>query len=287
MKRTIFATITAALLLVACTKEVPVYKEYQSSAETTPSSETEYVAMYCNLHDADASLDLNTLAEYVLGHKPDILLLSGKDDSTERLLKAWAEQIATSLGQECSTAFTCYTLDANDNLLAIVSRGTSNAFTTLKDETTATSAIYAQYGESYILLSALAEGTTQLDNETRQAQASYLVNQTIDNPSLDGSKWIWAIDMKSPSEVDNQKYGMDHDPNDTRANYLLKYNGMIDCLAAQSSSYPTTDVNGKRHNFVYATNLGWQMMSPLTLDTEAATLLGITNYPIIFTLKSE
>lgn len=287
MKRSIFATITAALLLVACTKEVPVYKEYQSSAETTPSSTTEYVAMYCNLHDADASLDLNTLSEYILGHQPDILLLSGKDDSAERLLKAWAEQIAVSLGEACSATFGVQTLDADESLLAIISRGTNNSFTCLEDDATATRAIYAQYGESYILLSALAEGKTQLDNETRQAQASYLVAQTIDNTSLDGSKWIWAIDMKSPSEVDNQKYGMDHDPNDTRANYLLKYNGMIDCLAAQSSSYPTTDVNGNRHNFVYATNLGWQMMSPLTLDIAAAAQLGITNYPIIFTLKSE
>ena len=286
MKRIISTLLSAILLLSACTKEVPVYKDYDATAETTPSVVTEYVAMYCNLHDGGMPADLNSLTDYVLSYNPDILLLAGRETLGGEL-KLWADEMVAALGEAHGAEFTSSVLERGDDLLAIVSRGTETDFTLLEDAATATSAIYVKYGEAYILLSVLAEGTTQLDNEARQAQASYLVAQTIDNPSLDGSKWIWAIDMQSPSEVDNQKYGMDHDPNDTRANYLLKYNGMIDCLAAQSSIYPATDVEGNRYNFVYATNLGWQMMSPLRLDVAAAEELGMTNFPIIFTLKSE
>lgn len=154
----------------------------------------------------------------------------------------------------------------------------------------------------------------------RKAELANIIKQTLDNKSfLKDAHWMFAVNMNADSPYDIVKYGREFlledcydDVTDdflaTETTYftvnpvlsetdayfgvnsLMTYNNLIDCNAVHHSVYtPSSEggVDGLRRNFLYATDECWNMFQTFSFDTAAAVELGVTNYPIIVTLKSE
>lgn len=151
----------------------------------------------------------------------------------------------------------------------------------------------------------------------RKAEMTELLNRTLDKEAMQGAKnWMWCVDMNAPSNVD-MKYGKEfrfadcYDMGDVseaeyikthhsyftvkelltasdayfKANDLLVYAGLVDCVAVQHSVYTPTSTDGTRHNFLYSSDGLWNIIETLNVDKSADW--GAYHYPIMVTLKVE
>ena len=161
------------------------------------------------------------------------------------------------------------------------------------------------------------------NHELRKAELVYLINQTIDNKAhMRDANWMWAINMNAESYLDIVKYEREFlradcyddvteeflttvtkyfsvselvDQNDPyfALSKLLISSNMIDCNAVHHSLYTPSSVSveegeeGSRQNFLYATDVCWNMFRTFDFDTEVAAQLGVLHYPIIVSLKKE
>lgn len=151
----------------------------------------------------------------------------------------------------------------------------------------------------------------------RKAEMTELLNRTLDKEALQGVKyWMWSVDMNAPSNID-MKYGKEfrfadcYDLGDLaedeyvkthneyftvaelltasdayfKANDMLVYAGLVDCVAVQHSVYTPTSTDGTRHNFLYSSDGLWNITESLNVDKGADW--GAYHYPIMVTLKVE
>ena len=149
----------------------------------------------------------------------------------------------------------------------------------------------------------------------RQAEMEYLINQTLDNAKFSAVKyWMLGVDMNAPSNID-MKYGKEFklvdcyddvdeeayikkhhsyftvseylSANDAyfKANDMLVYAGMVDCIAVQHSVYTPSSSDGNRHNFLYTSDDVWNMIESIELDKNVEW--NAMHYPIVVTLKEE
>lgn len=161
----------------------------------------------------------------------------------------------------------------------------------------------------------------------RKSELSYIIKQTVDNKNyLKDVNWVFAVNMNAASHLDIVKYEKEfylencydmpasgdfdwYEFFDTETAYfsveellasndiyfnasqLMLYYNLIDCNAVHHSVYTPSSVEGDqdgvRNNFLYATDECWNMFQSYSFDTAAASVLGVTHYPMIVTLKSE
>ena len=139
---------------------------------------------------------------------------------------------------------------------------------------------------------AMADGShdpATLQNDLRKAQIESVISSTVDASAYySAEKWVWSIDMNSPTSSDIKQYGKEELlPENCVANDVMEYNGLLDCVSFFNNDYKASSIDSSRHNFLYTTIKGMQMMLPVDVDTASASTLGVAHYPIMVTLKSE
>lgn len=165
------------------------------------------------------------------------------------------------------------------------------------------------------------------NHATRTAELSLMLSNTANSKNyMSETKWLWCVNMNAPSSIDINKYSKtfarkdyylynNYDEVDGEGNTIatydwskfLEYAGVsenlevedsyfdlnevlskkyVDC-ATINSKYTPSSVDGARTNFLYASNMCWNMFNTLVFDEEAANEMGIYHYPIMVTFKTE
>lgn len=288
-KITTYILLLASIAFASCEQEILVSRDHDIDAEVSELETTfEIKTLYCNLTDA-AAVNLDEVATYIKAQDADVVSLLGSGAAFE----SWVATYAATEGLEYVTK----TQSTSECVAACLSKKKITTYADAFDVAVQTSPVlhYSVDGIHFVVTElkkgglVLSDGSqVELFNDVRVAQVNDIVANTIDNKTYfaDG-KWVFNLDMESPAILDVAMYGVESIISDNCvANDVLVNNGLIDCVASFNNYYVPSCVDSSRHNFLYTTNKGWQMMQPLTVDTAVSTM-GAYHYPVIVTLKSE
>jgi hypothetical protein len=286
-KITTYILLLASVAFAACKQEIPVSRDHDINAEVSElETSFEMKTLYCNL--TDASVNLDEVAAYIKAQDADVVTLLGSGAEFE----LWVAEFAANEGLKYAVQ-----TGTSTTVAACLSKKAIKGYVDALDPGVQTSPILhcSIEGIHFLVAELKAGGLVKSDgsqtedfNADRTAQIEDIVLNTVDNPSYyTVGTWVMSIDMESPATLDITKYGVESIMvENCVANDVMTKNGLIDCVAAFNNYYIPSCVDALRHNFLYTTNKGWQMMQPLTVDT-AVSAMGAHHYPVIVTLKSE
>ena len=153
-------------------------------------------------------------------------------------------------------------------------------------------------------------------HDVRTAELASLLALTVNNRAyMTESNWLWCVNMNAPSKIDITKYGREFrfadcytgvtdefmeyetryfsvdefiDENDPYFNLNAQMSRRLaDCAAVYNSVYVPSSVDGLRNNYLYTSTACLNMVDKFEVDQSVASELGLSNYPIMVTLKSE
>ncbi len=240
MKQILYILSMVSLLAVACTKEIPVSRDYDFGAEVGGITTTmEMKTLYCNLADV-AEESLEGVGEYITETNADVVTLvapatiNGAEGSVD--VVTWLSTYATAHQYKVLSA----TLAGNPLVMAALVK------TSVIDETGEAEALRVVLSEEQQaalnpilhfevndvhfvvteikdsknaipenweeLVKAMNKNNNTLtydpDNHViRNAELAYLLAQTVNNREYKDEKyWMWGVNMNAPSKTDIVKY---------------------------------------------------------------------------------
>lgn len=287
-KITTYILLLASVAFAACEQEIFVSRDHDINAEVSElETSFEMKTLHCNLTEASV-INLNEVAKYIKAQNADVVTLLGSGSTFE----TWVADFATNEGLKYAVK-----TGASTTVVACLSKKDIKGYVDAFDPGVQTSPIlHCSVEDIHFLVAELKAGGLVLSdgsqtedfNADRVAQIEDIILNTVDNPTYyTAGKWVMAIDMESPATLDITQYGVESImAENCVANDVMIKNGLIDCVASFNNYYTPSCTDALRHNFLYTTNKGWQMMQPLTVDTEVSAM-GAHHYPVIVTLKSE
>ena len=306
MKKILYTTISALLLVVGCTKERYITGEHEVSAEVSTENVSEQDVLAANLYDAE--VDDQAIESYVTEQL---------DADVELLLLTLPYGAETQVCALCTQkGYTALSKVDGARSYVIAGKGEMQAV-----DTDMPQILVAEYYSTYFVVGALAEGVEQVECTARVEQVEQLIASTVTNRNYAGNaRWIMALDMNCVAELDKVKYNMPYVNTEEDETLLLPLYAwqfaahqplldlnVVDCMGVQFSLYPFQS-NEMRHDFIYASLKAWQIMQPMTIDYQpsylavslaqlqqyededsgdVSTELKPACYPVLFTLKME
>lgn len=290
--------LLASFLFLACEQNIYISRDHDINAEVSELQTTlELKVLYCNLTDATA-LSMIEVEAYINNQLTtegvDIVTFLADDSAFEAWLSGYAAKnnlnyIVNARPALSETVSACLSKEAIKTSFGDSFNYELLTAPVLHFEVEGIHFVVTELQEGGLAMADGSHDPATLQNDLRKAQIESVISSTVDASAYySAEKWVWSIDMNSPTSSDIKQYGKEELlPENCVANDVMEYNGLIDCISACNNYYQPSSIDSSRHNFLYSTVKGWQMMQPIFVDTASASTLGVTHYPIMVTLKSE
>ena len=237
MKKILYTLFIASLFAASCTKEVPVTRDHDIDAEVSGlATKMEMSVLYCNINDAEYTVDLLSVGEYLTAKNADVVTLVSPANVNGTKFSTWLTAYAAENGKQalfvenvdgrlCMGALLPADLAVEQYVVeqgltfnnAVLHFKANNVHFVVTDLLEARNAIPSDWEEQIAaMVTAKKEAPIVYDPDNlalRKAEVEQLIIRTMEyvnekgvRPFAQDKNWMWCIDMNTPSNVD-MKYG--------------------------------------------------------------------------------
>lgn len=311
MKKILYTLFIASLFAASCTKEVPVTRDHDIDAEVSDlATKMEMSVLYCNINDAEYTVDLLLVGEYLTAKNADVVTLVSPANVNGTKFSTWLTAYAAENGKQalfvenvdgrlCMGALLPADLAVEQYVVeqgltfnnAVLHFKANNVHFVVTDLLEARNAIPSDWEEQIAaMVTAKKEAPIVYDPDNlalRKAEVEQLIIRTMEyvnekgvRPFAQDKNWMWCIDMNTPSNVD-MKYGKEfarmecYDYDDMSEAYFTYesryFTTPSEYLSATDPFFALNDVMVKNGSLVDCVAVHNSVYTPSSVSNDAVT----------------